>query len=133
MMKRRALKKTEAFSLIEVLVALALASMVFGALLSGFGRHVQSVANLERRYRNLVVASAALEKTMDFSASGDTTDTLDNIIYTVTVRSMPSDPRIDCACSTVKGDRTGQGAAVSAYRLRGMSASPSDSGKSSSL
>lgn len=129
-MKRRAFKKTDAFSLIEVLVALALASMVFGALMSGFGRHVQSVANLERRYRNLAVASAALEKAMDNGATGDTTDTLEDINYTVTVRSMPSDPRIDSACSTVQGDRVGQNASVSAYRLRGMSARP-DSGSSS--
>ena len=113
-------------------MALALASIVFGALMSGFGRHVQSVANLERRYRNLAVASAALEKAMDSGATGDTTDTLDDIAYTVTVRSMPSDPRIDSACSTVKGDRVGQNASVSAYRLRGMSGR-SDSDGSSSL
>ena len=118
------------FSLLEVLISLGLVSMVFGSLIGGFCQHVQRVARLEPCYRNLIVASVGLEKSMAKRNDGET-DSLDGIEYKVSVGTMPSDPRIDQIESKVSGLRPGQNAVVRAYRLRQVSSSSSSSSSSS--
>ena len=118
------------FSLLEVLVALGLVSMVFGSLIGGFCQHVQRVARLEPFYRNLIVASVGLEKSMAKRNDGET-DSLNGIEYKVTVGAIPSDPRIDRIESKVSSKRPGHSAVVKAYRLRQVSSSSSSSSNSS--
>ena len=119
------------FSLLEVLISLGLASMVFGSLIGGFCQHVQRVARLEPFYRNLIVASVGLEKSMAKRNDGET-DSLNDIEYKVTVGAMPSDPRIDQIESKVSSNRPGYSAVVKAYRLRQVSSSSSSSSSNSS-
>lgn len=102
----------------EVLVALALASVVLSSLMSGFSRHMRRVADLEHRYRNLVIVSSMLEKSMASRISGDLTDTFEGTECKVTVRSVPSDPRIDSIKCVIDGSGPGQNAFCAAYRLR---------------
>ena len=118
------------FSLLEVLISLGLVSMVFGSLIGGFCQHVQRVARLGPFYRNLIVASVGLEKSMAKRNDGET-DSIDDIEYKVTVGAMPSDPRIDQIESKVSSNRPGHSAVVKAYRLRQVSSSSSSSGNSS--
>ena len=119
------------FSLLEVLISLGLVSMVFGSLIGGFCQHVQRVARLGPFYRNLIVASVGLEKSMAKRNDGET-DSLNDIEYKVTVGAMPSDPRIDQIESKVSSNRPGYSAVVKAYRLRQVSSSSSSSSSNSS-
>lgn len=118
--------RQRAFTLLEVLIALGIGSLVLGTILSSTSSHLQRLARLEPRYRNLVVASVALEEFMATKGSGSKTDTLEDIEYTVTVSSVPSDPRIDSVQSRVEAGR-GLGATVTAYRLRQSSQENSSS------
>ena len=81
------------FSLLEVLISLGLVSMVFGSLIGGFCQHVQRVARLGPFYRNLIVASVGLEKSMAKRNDGET-DSLNDIEYKVTVGAMPSENKL---------------------------------------
>ncbi|MGM9992787.1 MAG: prepilin-type N-terminal cleavage/methylation domain-containing protein [Candidatus Bruticola sp.] len=123
-------QKSSAFSLLEVLVALALVSMVFGSIIGGFCRHVHRVARLEPFYRNLIAASVGLEKSMAKRNEGET-DSVNEIEYTVTVGSVPSDPRIDQIISKSSDSRPGCSAEVRAYRLRQVSSKYSSSSSDS--
>ncbi|MGM9998941.1 MAG: prepilin-type N-terminal cleavage/methylation domain-containing protein [Candidatus Bruticola sp.] len=120
------MRKKPAFSLLEVLVALALVSMVFGSIIGGFCRHVHRVARLEPFYRNLIAASVGLEKSMAQRNEGET-DSINDVEYTVTVGSVPSDPRIDQIVSRSADSRPGCSTEVRAYRLRQVSSSSSSS------
>lgn len=106
-----------AFSLLEVLVALGIASVALASVLSGTSLHMQRVARLEPRYRNLVAASIGLEQNMAKRSSSES-DSIGDINYKVTVGPMPSDPRIDVISSSVEGSTLGTSAVVNAYRLR---------------
>lgn len=114
----RSRRQRTAFSLLEVLVSLAIASLVLGSVIRGFSQHMQRVARLEPHYRNLLTASAALERTMDKKTSGDSSDTIGGRAYTASVRSVPADPRIDSVCCRVVEKTPGLGCSITAYRLR---------------
>jgi hypothetical protein len=103
--------------LLEVLVALGIASVALASVLSGTSLHMQRVARLEPRYRNLVAASIGLEQNMAKRSSSES-DSIGDINYKVTVGPMPSDPRIDVISSSVEGSTLGTSAVVNAYRLR---------------
>lgn len=106
------------FSLLEVLVSLSLASLVLGSIMSGFCKNIQFVARMGPRYRNLLVASGALEKCMASRKSGELTEVFNGVTFKMVAGSVPSDPRIDSVTCSVAEEDPGQGADVTAYRLR---------------
>lgn len=120
-----------AFTLMEVLVALGLATLVLGVLLSGAGLQALRIARVEPQYRAMLAGSAVLEKAADQRFRGEETGTAQGLPWRLTTGSVPADPRID----QLRVEVEGRGRAVvtlRAYRLRAQhqdpKASPSPSG-----
>lgn len=140
-MRRRA-----GFSLLEVLVALGLATMVLGVLLSSAGSQTLRISRMEPRYRALLAASSVLEKAANEKFTGNeegvtgederqATD-LDGVVedtaapegfrYELTTHSVPADPRIEQLHVEVEGSRHVR-AILNAYRLRKQRQDPAAS------
>lgn len=119
------------FSLMEVLVALALATLILGVLLSGAGMQTVRIARMEPRYRAMLAASAALEKAADQKFTGNESGEQDGLPYRLVTGSVPADPRIDQLRVEVQGGR-GVSVTLRVYRLRAQhddpAATPSPAG-----
>jgi len=59
------------FTLLEVLFALALATIVLGVLLSSASAQVLRIGRVEPRYQSLVTASRILERAADRRLTGE--------------------------------------------------------------
>lgn len=109
------------FTLLEVLVSLALASVVMGAILSDMSRQVGYFSRMQPRYSAMLTASGALEKAMAERRTAAETDKFSGVEYHLTVASVPADPRIE-AVKSEAGLGTGTKVTLIAYRLRSESA-----------
>lgn len=116
-----------AFSLIEVLVALALAALVLGVLLRSVGLQLSSLARLMPRFEALVTASYELESALGERTPGHESREL--YLYPrqegegkpwkleFTAEVTTADPRLERVLLELTTDR-GVFVALSAYRLR---------------
>lgn len=120
-MRRRA-----GFSLMEVLVALGLAALILGVLLSSAGTQTMRIARMEPRYQALLTASAVIEKAANEKLTGEEKGEEDDFRYELTTGTVPADPRIDQLQVEVQGSRHVR-AFLRAYRLRAQHQDPAAS------
>lgn len=128
----------QGFTLVEVLIALAIAALAFGVILHSVGLQMSVVANSIDRHQMLLYASQVLETNLANglteetvtdaeisdqaeSEEGETSAEDDAKItrYVYSLESMPvtADPRVQQVTASIKG-RNGGGVRLSAYRLR---------------
>jgi prepilin-type N-terminal cleavage/methylation domain-containing protein len=125
----------QGFSLVEVLLALAMAAVGFGVVLHSLGRQMTLVAGALDRHQMLMYASEALETTLangivggqeeeprrePIGAFGDSEDEegtqVAQYFYRVQASPVTADPRVEQVSVIVEGDRGI--IRLSAYRLR---------------
>lgn len=105
------------FSLLEVLLAMALATLVLGPLLQGAALQTLRIARLTSRYQALLHGSAALSRAASGRFRGEESGEVGGYIYRLSTRTVPADPRVDRLHVEVEGPRRAR-AALDAYRLR---------------
>lgn len=126
----------QAFTLVEVLLALAIAAIGFGVVLHSVGLQLSTVSTSIERHQMLMFASQALETSMargtmgeeeeikdqpiDDFRSGDQEDDLARqsarFVYSLDAKPVTADPRVQQVSVTVKGSRGVT--RLAAYRLR---------------
>lgn len=118
---------SRAFSLVEVLVAMALAALVLGVLLRSVGLELSGVARVMPRFQNLVLASYELEAALGERTPGE--ETRDFYPYPLqpgegdpwklelSSEVTTADPRLE-QVTLVLTPTNGPPVTVSAYRLR---------------
>ncbi|MCA9776097.1 MAG: prepilin-type N-terminal cleavage/methylation domain-containing protein [Candidatus Eremiobacteraeota bacterium] len=122
------------FSLVEVLLALAMAAVGFGVVLHSVGRQMAMVSGSLDRHQMLMYASEALESNLArgvtnnevepqeipigaFGSSEDEAQTeAAKYFYKVEAAPVTADPRVEQVTVTVSGDRGIL--RLSAYRLK---------------
>ncbi|MBN9418989.1 hypothetical protein ABS71_05710 [bacterium SCN 62-11] len=111
--------KRKAFTLTEVLIGLALASIVLGVVLQSATRDVVSVARTPDRYQALLRASQVLEYRMEEDRQGDDPrgSAGEKFPYDISNRPVVTDPRVE-QVEVAVGAGAGLRETVSAYRLR---------------
>lgn len=135
--KQHARHKKPAFTLIEVLVALALAALGFGVVLHSVGLQMSLVGNCIERHQMLLYASQVLEtnlakgltdeevtdaeisSTMDEPSESDKAQGYEEpmkFLYSLKTEPVTSDPRVQEVVARIKGRRSSL--SLSAYRLR---------------
>ncbi len=100
----------------EVLVSLALASLVLGCVLADVGRDMVRLSRLEPNYRAMLVANAVLEKAALHSNSSES-GVEENLAYRIEAGSVQADPRVTELKATVTASN-GRLISLSIYRLR---------------
>ncbi len=115
--------RSRGFTLLEVLIALSIASLSLGSILSDVGRQVIRVNRIEPKYRNLLAAGSEVERAAEERISSDETGEELGRVYHLTVRSMAADARIEEVKVTVDGGR-GSKVSLTTYRLRSISSDP---------
>lgn len=118
------------FTLVEVLIALAIAAIGFGVILHSIGLQMSLVATSVERHQMLLHASQALETSLSRGTSGDEEveapigsserdqedGEVQRFFYSLSAKPVTADPRIQEVTVTVKGSR-GQ-TRLAAYRVR---------------
>ena len=122
------------FTLVEVLIALAIAALGFGVVLHSLGLQMSLVGSSLERHQMLMYASEALEANLTIGTSSDTevevpvdqnedndrsnSDDIQSTqyFYSLGVQPVTADPRIQQVSVKVQG-RRGQ-VRLAAYRLR---------------
>ncbi len=105
------------FSLMEVLVALGLASLVLGCVLADVGRDMVRLSRLEPNYRAMLVADAVLEKAVALHSNSSESGIKENLAYKIEAGSVQADPRVTELKATVTASN-GRSVILSVYRLR---------------
>lgn len=105
------------FSLLEVLVALALAALVLGVLIRTAGAESLEIGRATSRYQALVTASGLLEAAAEERFGGEESGEEGPVGYRLETRTMPVDPRLEELRVEVEGER-GVRLVLRAYRLR---------------
>lgn len=123
------------FTLVEVLVALAMAALGFGVILHSVGLQLSLVSSCLERHQMLLSASQILEsrlasgqveddvteEELEAAVEGeqgeDATEALVRYTYSLTTHPVTADPRVQQVTAMVKGPN-GPGIRLSAYRLR---------------
>jgi prepilin-type N-terminal cleavage/methylation domain-containing protein len=132
---KRALPKSvspkSGFTLIEVLIALALAAVGFGVILNSVGLQMTLVSTSVERHQMLLYASEALETALARGTVGEEEieepifrpgrdgkddQQVPQFFYSISARPVTADPRVEQVTVNVKGS-SGQ-VRLSAYRLR---------------
>ena len=125
----------KAFTLMEVIIGLALTSIVLGVVLQSATRDTLSVARTPDRYQALLRASQVLEYRMEEDRQGDDArgSAGEKFPYDISNKPVVTDPRVE-QVEVAVGAGAGMREIVSAYRLRirrqaqnGDSATPSPS------
>lgn len=109
------------FSLIEVLVSLAIGSLVLGVVMNNVSRSVVSLAKLEPRYRALITANSVLEKAAAEHSTSSESGMKNDLAYSIASSSVQADSRVLELKATVT-DSSGRPVSLSIYRLRSLSA-----------
>lgn len=126
------------FTLVEVLISLAIAAIGFGVVLHSVGLQMSVVANSLNRHQMLLYASQVLEaKLASGEVEEDITDaeirafdrdsesdssaaagagTVARYLYSLEARPVTADPRVQQVTTAVKGGRSSL--RLSAYRIR---------------
>ena len=130
--------KKSGFTLVEVLIALAMAALGFGVVLHSVGLQMTTVATSVDRHQMLLYASQVLETNLalglgedevdekelqeDEESDIDSEDRNDQMVkasrytYSIKMRPVTADPRVQQVTARVQGGRSGM--SLSAYRLR---------------
>lgn len=123
--------ESRGFTLVEVLIALAVGAVAFGVVLHSVGLQMTLVANSVERHQMLMYASEALETALArgtlgeeeieapidrSSRNSDEEEAAPAFFYSIGAKPVTADPRVQQVSVTVKG-RRGQ-VRLSAYRLR---------------
>lgn len=113
------MKRPNAFTLTEVLVALGLAAIVLGVVLQSASRNTLSVARTPQQYQALLHASQVLEYRMEEDRQGDDPrgSAGEKFPYDLSTRPVVTDPRVE-QVEVAVASGLGRREAVSAYRLR---------------
>ena len=117
-------RPTGGFTLLEVLLALALAAMVLGTLLTAAGVQTLRIARIEPRYQALLTASRILEKAADQRFRGEESGTEQGLDWRLRITPVPADPRLEQLHLEVLGTRPGTSVVLAAYRLRARHEDP---------
>ena len=130
----RSVSPKRGFSLVEVLLALAMAAVGFGVVLHSVGRQMAMVSGSLDRHQMLMYASEALESNLargvtnsevepqeiPIGAFGESEDEAQTeaakYFYKVEAAPVTADPRVEQVTVTVSGDRGIL--RLSAYRLK---------------
>lgn len=130
----RSVSPNRGFSLVEVLLALAMAAVGFGVVLHSVGRQMAVVSGSLDRHQMLMYASEALESNLargvinneveehevPIGAFGDTEDEAETEVakyfYKVEAAPVTADPRVEQVTVTINGDKGTL--RLSAYRLK---------------
>ena len=104
-------------------MALALATLVLGALLSGAATQTLRIARVETRYQALLTASRLLLGATDERFTGEESGEEGPFRYSLGTGTVPADPRVDQVRVTVEGPR-GIRVGLQAYRLRSQHQDP---------
>jgi prepilin-type N-terminal cleavage/methylation domain-containing protein len=129
-------KKPEAFTLVEVLIALAIAAIGFGVILHSIGMQLSLVGNSLTRHQMLLYASQVLETSLanglveeqvtdaeisaaaeDDSDQGEASEAIARFVYGLETVPVTADPRVQQVTASIKGP-SHHGLRLSAYRLR---------------
>ncbi len=116
---------TAGFTLVEVLVALAVSALVLGVVLRTLSLQTVGIKTALSDYQALVSASCGLERFMRGELLGDRYNGYE---YKISRKVVPADPRIEEVRFSLQGDKFVE---VRAYRLRvkyPINQSPSDEG-----
>jgi hypothetical protein len=100
-------------------VALGLAAVALGILLSSAGLQATTIARAERRYQLLTTASALVEERAGQRQSGSEEGQIGDLAYQVRSVTVPADPRFAALQVQVYAP-DGLQATMSAYRLRAV-------------
>lgn len=113
------IRRRQAFTLSEVLVALGLAALVLGVVLQAASRDTLSVARSPHRYQALLRASQVLEYRMEEDRQNDdaTGSAGEKFPYDLSTRPVVTDPRVEQVEVAVSSGLKRR-EVVSAYRLR---------------
>ncbi len=117
-------RPTGGFTLLEVLLALALAALVLGTLLSSAGVQTLRIARIEPRYQALLTASRVLEKAADQRFRGEESGSGQGLEWRLQTAPVPADPRLEQIRVEVRGTRPGTSVVLAAYRLRARHEDP---------
>ena len=111
----------------EVLIGLALASIVLGVVLQSATRDTLSVARTPDRYQALLRASQVLELRMEEDRQGDDArgSVGEKFPYDISNKPVVTDPRVE-QVEVAVGAGAGMRETVSAYRLRIRRSAKSD-------
>ncbi len=112
------------FTLLEVLFALALATIVLGVLLSSAGSQTMRIGLVEARYQSLLTASKILERAADRRFTGEESGQLGESTWRLDTSTVPADPRVDQLSVVVQGKRPGTSVTLKAWRLRAKHQDP---------
>lgn len=109
----------KAFTLTEVLIGLALATIVLGIVLQSASRDTMSVARTPDHYQALLRASQVLEYRMEEDHQGNDPrgSAGEKFPYDISNKPVVTDPRVE-QVEVAVGSGSGQRETVSAYRLR---------------
>lgn len=125
----------QGFTLVEVLIALALAAIGFGVVLNGVGLQMTLVATSVEKHQMLMYASEAMENAMSRGTLGDeeVEESINHFsrsksereeegleqaefLYSISTQPVTADPRVQQVTVQVRGDRGL--VRLAAYRLR---------------
>lgn len=128
-------KRRPGFTLIEVLVALAIAALGFGVVLHSVGLQMSVVANSMNRHQMLLYASQVLETNLanglveeevtetELTSSNakeegeDASEAIERFTYALDTSPVTADPRIQQVSAQINSPN-GSMLRLSAYRLR---------------
>ncbi len=131
-------RRNVGFTLVEVLIALAMAALGFGVVLHSVGLQMTVVATSVDRHQMLLYASQVLETNLALGLGEDEVDERElqeddeedvdaedyrdqmvkasRYLYSLKMKPVTADPRIQQVTARVQGSRSG--ISLSAYRLR---------------
>ncbi len=112
------------FTLLEVLFALALATITLGVLLSSASSQVLRVGLVEPRYQSILTASRLLERAADRRQTGEASGRTEQGTWRLDISTVPADPRVDQLNLQVQGQRPGTSVTLQAWRLRARHQDP---------
>lgn len=132
----KAARPGRGFTLVEVLLALAMAALGFGVILHSVGMQLSLVANSVTRHQMLLYASQVLETNLanglveeqiseaEISADSEIEDgsetptsVLTRYVYGLDTEPVTADPRVQQVTASVQAPNGGH-LRISAYRLR---------------
>jgi prepilin-type N-terminal cleavage/methylation domain-containing protein len=130
----RAPRARHGFTLVEVLMALAMAALGFGVILHSVGLQLSLVANSMTRHQMLLYASQVLETSLanglveeqvsEAEISMDPVDgsetpnsVMTRFVYGLDTQPVTADPRVQQVTASIEGPNR-QRLQISAYRLR---------------
>ncbi len=109
---------TDGFTLVEVLVAVAIVSLALGVILRSSSLQILTISRATTRYQAMLYASSVLEVKLA-QRVGDSTveDEVGSYSYSLETSAVTADPRVQQVRVVVNG-KGNVGVSLAAYRLR---------------